>query len=83
MTDEAYEEWSKTAPNHKASRFKGLGKFKTARFKKIIENRANYLMKITKIEDTDKDRITLAFKGNRADDRKDWLNGVNYFSSFE
>ena len=83
MTDEAYEEWAKTAPNHKASRFKGLGKFKTARFKKIIENRANYLMKITKIEDTDKDRITLAFKGNRADDRKDWLNGVNYFSSFE
>lgn len=81
MTDEDYEEWSKTAPKHNVSRFKGLGKFKTPRFKKLLENRDRYLVRISKLEAKDVDAINLAFKGNRADDRKDWLNGVNYFSS--
>jgi DNA gyrase/topoisomerase IV subunit B len=82
-TDESYEEWAKTAPKHDVSRFKGLGKFKTPRFKKILENRENYLVRVNKLEAIDTARINLAFKGNQADDRKEWLNGVNYFASFE
>jgi DNA topoisomerase-2 len=82
-TDEDYEEWAKTAPKHEASRFKGLGKFKTARFKKILENRENYLVRIRKLEDADLASISLAFKGSLADKRKNWLEDINYFSSFE
>ena len=83
LTDEEYEEWAKTAPKHEAARFKGLGKFKTARFKQILENRENYLVRIGKLEDADFAGIDLAFKGSLADKRKDWLNDINYFSSFE
>lgn len=83
MTDESYEEWAKTAPKHVASRFKGLGKFKTPRFKKLLENRDKYLVRISKLETADLDAINLAFKGNRADDRKVWLNHVNYFNNFD
>jgi DNA topoisomerase-2 len=82
-TDEEYEEWAKTAPKHEASRFKGLGKFKTPRFKKILENRENYFVRIGKLEAEDLSGINLAFKGSLADERKEWLNDVNYFSSFE
>ena len=81
-TDEDYEEWAKTAPKHEASRFKGLGKFKTPRFKKILEDRENYLVRIGKLEDVDMKGISLAFKGSQADERKEWLNDVNYFSNF-
>jgi DNA topoisomerase II len=83
FTDESYEEWAKTAPKHDVSRFKGLGKFKTARFKKILENRENYLVRVCKLETDDIESINMAFKGNRADDRKNWLTDVNYFNNFE
>ena len=82
-TDESYEAWAKTAPKHEASRFKGLGKFKTPRFKKILENRENYLVRINKLEAIDMAGMDLAFKGNKADARKEWLNDINYFTSFE
>jgi DNA topoisomerase-2 len=82
-TDEDYDEWSKTAPKHEATRFKGLGKFKTPRFKKILENRENYLVRIGKLEAVDFAGINLAFKGSMADDRKEWLNDVNYFNNFD
>ena len=83
MTDISYEEWSKTAPKHDIMRYKGLGKFKTQRFKQILENREKYLIRIAKIEDIDKKFIELAFKGSLADDRKEWLSDVNYFNNFE
>ena len=82
FTDEDYEEWAKTAPKHEASRFKGLGKFKVPRFKKILENREKYLVRIKKIEEADVKGIHLAFKGSQADERKEWLNHVNYFAEF-
>jgi len=83
LTDEDYEEWSKTASKHEVSRFKGLGKFKTSRFKKILENRDNYLIRIGKLEAVDMAGLDLAFKGTKADERKEWLSDVNYFSSFD
>ena len=83
LTDESYEDWAKTAPKHEAARFKGLGKFKTTRFKQILENRENYLVRIGKLEDEDFKGLDLAFKGSLADNRKDWLNDINYFGSFE
>jgi DNA topoisomerase-2 len=83
LTDESYEQWALTAPKHEAARFKGLGTFTTARFKKIIEKRESYLVRIGKLEDADFAGINLAFKGSQADERKDWLTGVNYFSNFD
>jgi DNA topoisomerase-2 len=83
MTDEAYEEWAKTAPKHTARRYKGLGAFNTPVFKQIIEQRERYLVKFNSIEAADVESLSLAFSGARADDRKDWLGGVNYFSKFE
>jgi DNA topoisomerase-2 len=79
-TDAEYETWAQTAPKHTASRFKGLGKFKTPRMKKILEQRERYLVRVTKLEVEDMNSIKLAFKGDMADDRKVWLEDVNYFA---
>lgn len=83
LTDDAYNEWAKTAPKHEVSRFKGLGTFTINRFKKIVENRENYLVRIGKLEKADFSGMDLAFKGSQADERKLWLDGVNYFSVVE
>lgn len=83
MTDHDYNEWAKTAPKHEAARFKGLGTFTTKRFIKIMEKRESYLIKIGKLEEVDMEHINLAFKGSLADDRKEWLADVNYFSDFD
>jgi hypothetical protein len=40
-------------------------------------------VRIGKLEAEDLSGINLAFKGSLADERKEWLNDVNYFSSFE
>jgi len=82
-TDHEYEAWAKSAPKHETSRFKGLGKFKTPHFKRILENRENYLRRIGKLEVADYDSLKLAFKGSMADERKDWLSGVNYFQDVD
>jgi len=82
-SDQSYEAWAKTAPKHDAARFKGLGKFKTDRFKKLIENREKYLVRITELHQPDINSIALAFKGSLADERKIWLAGINYFANFE
>lgn len=79
MTDADYENWAKTAPKHDSTRFKGLGKFKTPRFKKLLENRERYLVQITEVKKTDAAALQLAFSGSMADDRKVWLEAVNYF----
>jgi DNA topoisomerase-2 len=81
--DDEYERWAKTGPKHVASRFKGLGKFKTPRFKKILENRDKYLVRIEPLEVNDVASISLAFKGSMADERKEWLSDINYFNNFE
>lgn len=83
LDDESYERWAKTAPKHTLQRFKGLGTFNTKRFKKILDNKEKYLVKVNKLETVDFDSIALAFKGSLADERKEWLNGVNYFNEFE
>lgn len=83
FTDEEYEKWAKTAPKHEASRYKGLGKFKTDRFKKLLQDREKYLVKISTLEATDSESLNLAFSGSRADDRKEWLTNINYFHTFE
>lgn len=83
MTDEAYEEWAKSAPKHSARRYKGLGTFTTPVFKRVIENREKYLVRFSELEAKDAESLSLAFDGARADDRKEWLNGINYFDNFD
>lgn len=83
MKDEDYEAWARTAPKHTARRYKGLGTFTTPVFKRVIENREKYLVRFGDIEQIDQESLSLAFEGSRADDRKDWLEGVNYFHNFD
>jgi DNA topoisomerase-2 len=53
--------------------FKGLGTTKTPDFKPYMQNLDQYLFKITMTGPEDKAAIDLAFNGQRADDRKVWL----------
>lgn len=53
--------------------YKGLGTSTAAEFKKYFENMDNYLFSIEMADREDKDAIDLAFNGQRADDRKAWL----------
>lgn len=53
--------------------YKGLASWKTAQFAKFLENLDQYLFKVTMEDESDKDAIDLAFNGQRADDRKTWL----------
>jgi DNA gyrase/topoisomerase IV subunit B len=53
--------------------FKGLGTTKTVDFKPYMENLDKYLFRITMEGPEDKAAIDLAFNGERADDRKTWL----------
>ena len=83
LTDEDYNTWALTAPKHDVSRYKGLGTFTTKRFKMFIDNRDRYLVRVSKLEVTDLAKIELAFKGTLADERKEWLNDVNYFKNHD
>ncbi|WP_407305895.1 ATP-binding protein [Acinetobacter sp.] len=53
--------------------YKGLSKWKTPQFAKFLDNPDQYLFKVTMEDEDDKDAIDLAFNGQRADDRKEWL----------
>ncbi len=53
--------------------FKGLGSTDTKSFIPYMENLDKYLFQITMDADEDKTAIDLAFSGERADDRKKWL----------
>lgn len=53
--------------------YKGLSQWETDEFAVFLENLDKYLFKITMEDETDKDAIDLAFNGQRADDRKTWL----------
>lgn len=79
-TDHDYEEWAKTAPKHDAERFKGLGTFETPQMKKVLEARSRYLSRVEKLEDADMKGLKLAFSGSQADERKIWLEHINYFA---
>jgi DNA topoisomerase-2 len=79
FTDEEYEEWSATAPKHIAKRYKGLGTFRTDDFSEVLQERSKYLTRISVLEAADLGAIQLAFKGNKADERKVWLEEANYF----
>jgi len=83
FTDEDFEAWALTAPKHKADRFKGLGGFDTDTFGRFLENRDKYLTRITELEAADMAKFELAFSNTKADARKEWLDGVNYFQVTE
>jgi DNA topoisomerase-2 len=53
--------------------FKGLGTSKTPDFVPYMTNLNKYLFQIVMDSDEDKKAIDLAFNGERADDRKVWL----------
>lgn len=53
--------------------YKGLGTSSAAEFKSYFEKMDNYLFAINVEDSEDKDAIDLAFNGQRADDRKKWL----------
>lgn len=83
FNDEDYEAWAKAAPKHTAERFKGLGAFETETFKRLLENREKYLIKLKTFTEDDAEGLALAFKGSKADERKVWLEGVSYFDKFD
>ena len=53
--------------------YKGLSQWETKEFAKFLKNLDTYLFKVTMEDEDDKDAIDLAFNGQRADDRKVWL----------
>ena len=53
--------------------YKGLSQWETDEFAVFLENMDKYLFKVTMEDEDDKDAIDLAFNGQRADDRKTWL----------
>jgi len=53
--------------------YKGLSAWETEEFAGFLSNLDKYLFKVTMEDETDKDAIDLAFNGQRADDRKVWL----------
>ena len=53
--------------------YKGLSQWETKEFAKFLSNLDDYLFKVTMEDEDDKDAIDLAFNGQRADDRKTWL----------
>jgi DNA topoisomerase-2 len=53
--------------------YKGLSQWETKEFAKFLQNLDTYLFKVTMEDEDDKDAIDLAFNGQRADDRKAWL----------
>lgn len=83
FTEEEYQEWVKQGIKHKAEYYKGLGTFETPQFKKILENREKYLVKIEPVNKEDKARLVLAFSKSEADNRKVWLENTNYFHEYD
>ena len=53
--------------------YKGLGTSSAAEFTKYFENMEQYMFQIDVKDKADQDAIDLAFAGDRADDRKVWL----------
>lgn len=83
FTDEEYAAWAKSAPKHKADRFKGLGGFDTETFERFLQNRDKYLVRITALEAKDLAKFELAFSGIEQEARKKWLQDVRYFETHD
>ena len=79
FTQAEYDAWKETAPKHKADYYKGLGGFDTDTFGMFLQNRENYLTKITTLEAKDLAKFELAFSDTFQDDRKIWLEDMRYF----
>jgi len=77
FTEREFKEWvHRTGEKTKGwthRYFKGLGTTKTPDFIPYMEDLDRYLFEITMDGDEDKSAIDLAFNGERADDRKRWL----------
>ena len=77
FTEREFKEWEAKDGhkikgwNHKY--YKGLGTSSASEFKSYFEQMDNYLFNIDMSDAEDKDAIDLAFNGQRADDRKVWL----------
>lgn len=77
FTEREFKDWVATTGEKQKGwthrYFKGLGTTKTNDFIPYMENLDNYLFQITSDTAEDRDAIDLAFNGERADDRKVWL----------
>lgn len=77
FTEREFKEWAKQDGaqlkgwSHRY--YKGLGTTKTPDFIPYMENLDKYLFQITMEHEDDKSAIDLAFNGERANDRKVWL----------
>lgn len=77
FTEREFKDWSRTdgakAKGWSHRYFKGLGTTKTDAFIPYMQDLNKYLFQITMEGDEDKAALDLAFNGERADDRKEWL----------
>jgi DNA topoisomerase-2 len=77
FTEREFKEWVETTGERTKGwshrYYKGLGTTKTVDFTPYMENLDEYLFQITMDEEVDKSALDLAFNGERADDRKKWL----------
>jgi DNA topoisomerase-2 len=77
FTEREFHDWEKKEGQkvrgwtHKY--YKGLGTSSTKEFMGYMQNMDEYLFQIDMKTQEDKDAIDLAFNGQRADDRKEWL----------
>jgi DNA topoisomerase-2 len=77
FTEREFKEWE-AKEGHKLKGwsqkyYKGLGTSSAAEFRTYFDAMDNYLFRIDVDGQEDKDSIDLAFNGQRADDRKAWL----------
>lgn len=68
-----YNIWAESNPNHKKKYFKGLGTFDSKYFYRFLRDEATYMKKIVIEDSTDVDALNIAFDKSKADERKDWL----------
>lgn len=77
FTEREFKDWSDSVGTKTKGwthrYFKGLGTTKTPDFVPYMENLEQYLFQITMEGEADKSAIDLAFNGERANDRKTWL----------
>jgi DNA topoisomerase-2 len=77
FTEREFKDWSETTGSKNKGwshrYYKGLGTTKTVDFIPYMENPDKYLFQITMDDPEDRESIDLAFSGDRADDRKAWL----------
>lgn len=77
FTESEFHDWETTEGqkvrgwSHKY--YKGLSAWETSDFAKFLANFDKYLFKVTVEDEEDVDAIDLAFNGQRANDRKTWL----------